>query len=177
MTDRLFAALEAGANSRGISLANEDTLIRDLQSSPESLQQALSELEARSAIDILAPPPFLVVRLKKWSGKSLRHANPAVESAARRDHAYSFQSSLSQSQQLNESYRQPTGDENLLREILETLGESDPTTFRGALHSYSPVVIRAALARVRRTRMIRKNRTAVFRYLLPRIAKEHPPIR
>ena len=64
----------------------------------------------------------------------------------------------------------------LLREILETLGESDPATFRGAIRRYPPGVIRTALDRTRRMKTVRKNRTAVFRFLLPRIAKEPPSL-
>jgi hypothetical protein len=72
------------------------------------------------------------------------------------------------------SYRQPDGSNPLLQEILETLGESDPATFRGAVDHYPPHVIRTALSRIRRMKTIHKSRTAAFRYLLPRIAKESP---
>ena len=56
----------------------------------------------------------------------------------------------------------------LLQEILATLGESDPTTFRGVLANYPEGAIRAALSRVRATppEKIRKSRTALFRHLL-----------
>ena len=76
------------------------------------------------------------------------------------------------------SYR-PKGDEpasDLLREILETLGETDAASFEKAVELYSPHVIRTALDRVRRARGIRKSRTALFRHLLPRLAwaDQHP---
>ena len=110
-----------------------------------------------------APLPFLVI---KWSGQSPKSPNSEAN-------AYSFKSSLSQSKQLKESYRpSETDPEALLQEILDTLGETDPTTFRGAIRSYPPGVIRTALARIRRMKNIQKNPTAVFRFLLPRIANE-----
>ena len=58
----------------------------------------------------------------------------------------------------------------LLQEVLATLGETDPTTFRGVLDHYSPAAIHAALERVRATppEKIRKSRTALFRHLLAR---------
>ena len=59
--------------------------------------------------------------------------------------------------------------ENLLKEILDTLGESDPSTFRHALTHFPPAVIRLALERVRAMKSIRKSKTALFSYLLPRI--------
>ena len=70
---------------------------------------------------------------------------------------------------LNSSYRL-AGDDALLREILETLGETDPTSFEGAIKNFSPTVIRKALDRVRKTRSLRKNRTALFRYLLTKLS-------
>lgn len=74
---------------------------------------------------------------------------------------------------MKESYRPSDAEgETLLQEILDTLGETDPTTFRGAIRSYAPGVIRTALARIRKMKNIQKNPTAVFRFLLPRIANE-----
>ena len=48
----------------------------------------------------------------------------------------------------------------------------DPEPFRKATGIYAPHVIRLALDRVRKAQTIQKSRTALFRYLLPRIAKE-----
>ena len=172
MNIALLAALEARANVRGIVLAREETICRDLSMTDSALTRGIAELEANGAIDVLAPLPFLVARLRKWSGKESKSLQMGPKSGALEVRAYSFQSSLSGSKQLDESYRQPDTEAALLTEILETLGESDPTTFRGAVSSYPPGVIRTALGRVRRMKHIRKNRTAAFRFLLPRIAKE-----
>jgi hypothetical protein len=62
-------------------------------------------------------------------------------------------------------------DPELMREVLETLGESDPATFTGALEHYAPAIIRKALERVRAAGSIRTSRTALFRYLLPKLGK------
>ena len=177
MTDALLSALRARANSRGLVLATESTLLGDLGVGTAALRQALVEAEADGRVEVLAPLPFLVAKLPApWSGRKSGHAETTAKTAASLNHAYSFQSSLSPSKHLKESYRQPTEDKALLKEILETLGESDPTTFRGAIRSYPAAVIRTALDRVRRMPTIRKNRTALFRYLLPRLAKEPPSI-
>lgn len=176
MTDVLLALLRSRANRRGLVLATEVVLLEGLRTESAALRAALAKLESTGAILVLAPLPFLVVKLKKWSGKKSDHAESAAKTAVPLSRAYSFQSSLSQSTQSNESYRhQSDAEEALLREILETLGETDPVTFRGALRKYSPQAIRTALERVRRTPSIRRNRTALFRYLLPRLAKEQPP--
>jgi hypothetical protein len=63
-------------------------------------------------------------------------------------------------------------DPRLLGEILETLGETDERSFEKAVELYSPHVIRLALDRVRRAKGIRKSRTALFRHLLPRLARD-----
>jgi hypothetical protein len=134
----------------------------------------LEALQSQNAIEILSGPPFYVVALRasSWPGKSKKPAENPTKTGHRVNRAYSFQSSLSQSKQLKESYRRPAEDDALLREVLDTLGETDPTTFRGALRSYSPEIIRTALQRIRTMPRIRKNPTALFRFLLPRIAQE-----
>lgn len=157
---RLLARLQERANARGIVPVRGDTLAAEISARPEEVGAALDKLERAGLLTILAPFPFLVLRLRSWSGKSTKpsEARPA---------GYSY-SQLS-SKRLNESYRQG-GDETLLREILETLGETDPTTFEGAIKNFAPDVIRKALDRVRRTKSLRKNRTALFRYLLTKLS-------
>lgn len=163
MTEQICQALRRHTNHRDLVIVREPALLDDLRIGVDQLRAGLRELEERRLIEILSPLPFLVV---KWSGKGTRTARSS-------GNAHSFKSSLSQSKQLKESYG-PTDveDEALLREILDTLGETDPTTFRGAIRSYSPGVIRTALARIRRMKNIQKNPTAVFRFLLPRIARD-----
>ncbi len=163
MTEQVLQVLRRRTDHHGLVIVREPALLDELRISSDELQFSLRDLEAHRLIEVLSPLPFLVV---KWSGEKQKTPNSAGD-------AYSFQSSLSQSQQLKESYG-PTEDERdaLLQEILDTLGETDPTTFRGAIRSYPAGVIRTALARVRRMKNIQKTPTAVFRFLLPRIAKE-----
>lgn len=160
MTERLLLSLRRRTNDRGLVLASEDDLRRELSASHEVLTAEIEKLDRSRLVEILAPLPFLVLRLRSWSGNASKpsHSRPI---------AYSY-SKLS-SNRLNESYR-PAGDEALLREILETLGETDPKSFEGAIRNFAPEVIRKALDRVRRTRSLRKNRTALFRYLLTKLA-------
>ncbi len=156
---QLLARLRERANSRGIVPVRGDVLTEEVGAPPEEVGAALDKLERAGLLRILAPFPFLVLKLSSWPGM---RAKPSVPRPA----AYSY-SELS-SNRLNESYR-PAGDDSLMREILETLGESDPTSFEGAIKNFSPNVIRKALGRVRRTRSLRKNPTALFRYLLTKL--------
>jgi hypothetical protein len=163
MTERVLQALRRRTNHRNLVIVRETALLDELRVTPEVLRAAIERLEGDGLLEVLSPLPFLVV---KWPGKGPKSADSAAN-------AYSFQSSLSQSKHLKESYR-PSEDEHeaLLQEILDTLGETDPTTFRGAIRSYPPGVVRTALARIRKMKHIQKNPTAVFRFLLPRIAQE-----
>ena len=157
---RLLARLKERANTRGIVPVRGDVLAQEVGAPKEEVGAALDKLEQAGLLKILAPFPFLVIRLRPWSGKP---AGAAISQPT----AYSY-SKLS-SNRLNESYS-PVGSAVLMREILNTLGESDPTTFEGAIKNFSPQVIRKALDRVRRTRSLRKNRTAIFRYLLTKLS-------
>jgi hypothetical protein len=158
--ERLLICLRERANSKGIVPVRGDVLAKEVESSPEEVGTALDKLERAGLLTILAPFPFLVLRLTSWSGMRQKAADS-------RTPAYSY-SKLS-SNGLNESYR-PTKEDPLLREILDTLGETDPTSFEGAIKNFAPDVIRKALDRVRRTRSLRKNRTALFRYLLTKLS-------
>jgi hypothetical protein len=156
---RLLARLQERANARGIVPVRGDVLAEEVGAPQEEVGASLDKLERAGLLKILAPFPFLVLKLHSWSGMTPKpHDSQPV--------AYSY-GKLS-SNRLNESYS-PTGNRALMREILETLGETDPTSFEGAIKNFSPDVIRKALDRVRRTRSLRKNRTALFRYLLTKL--------
>jgi hypothetical protein len=166
MTEGLFQILHRRANHRGLVVAREVTLMEDLRVSRAELGTALRKLEDAGLVETLTPLPFLVVRLKTWPGNSSKAAESPLP-------AYSY--SLSQTKPLNANSYRPNelaAGDGLLHEILEVLGEEDPASFRKAIELYAPHVIRLALDRVRRAKSIRKSRTALFRHLLPRIAKE-----
>jgi hypothetical protein len=168
MTERFLACLESHANNRGVVIARQDVLLREVGASQAEAAAALEALEHDGLVDVLSPLPFLVLKLRKLSGMPV---NASIASPS----AYSYSKQLLQTKQLKDSYR--LGDEaataaaGLLREILKTLGETDAASFEKAVELYSPNVIRTALDRVRRARGIRKSRTALFRHLLPRLAR------
>jgi hypothetical protein len=170
MTTPLIDALTRHANHRGLVLAHEDGLRSDTGMKRDALHLELSRLVEGGEIEILTPLPFLVARLRKWSDNKPIAAQTPAKTAGAEARAYSY--SYSQSKLLKDSYRHQPADDALLREILETLGETNPTSFRGAIRSYSPEVIRTALERVRRMKTVRKSPTALFRFLLPRIARQ-----
>ena len=158
--ERLLALLRARVKSRGIVPVSGESLINEVGASQEEVGAALDRLERAGLLRVLAPFPFLVLKLRSWAGNDSKTGKAQSS-------AYSY-SKLS-SNRLNESYR-ATADEAILREILDTLGETDPTTFEGAVRNFPAEVIRKALDRVRKTRSLRKNRTALFRYLLTKLS-------
>jgi hypothetical protein len=169
--ERLLICLRDRANDRGIAPVRGDALAQEVEASQEDVSAALKKLERAGLVEILAPFPFLVVKLQKWSSEAAKVDDSAPS-------AYSHSKQLFHSQHVKASHR-PKGDEpttDLLHEILETLGETDAASFEKAVELYSPHVIRTALDRVRRARGIRKSRTALFRHLLPRLAwsDQHP---
>jgi hypothetical protein len=160
MTDRMLQVLKDKAHGDGVAFAQEEFLLHRLNCNREKLALALEALERRGAITILSALPFLTVKLKVWSGRLHNSAKAATP-----PYSSSYLRNISE-----DSYREQASD--LLSEILAVLGEEDPEPFRKAIELYAPHVIRLALDRVRKAQSIQKSRTALFRYLLPRIAKQ-----
>ncbi len=168
MKARLLQSLQKRASSQGVVITREVVLCDELRASAEALRVELDALAGDGELEILSPLPYLVLRVKEWPG---RHEETAILGTL----AYSYPKQLLQSKQIKNSYRPegPSGEDGLLHEILETLGETDGASFKKAVELYSPYVIRTALSRVRRAQGIRKSRTALFRHLLPRLAREN----
>jgi len=157
--EQLLILLRSRANPRGVVTLREQTLVHDSGLAVDALRTALAQLTRAGFLEVLAPLPFLVCRMRPWSGSIEESPNSAPV-------AYSYSFPINDVQN---SYRRP--EHTLLQEILETLGEKDPSSFEGALTHYAPDVIRKALDRVRRAKSVRKNRTALFRYLLTKLSK------
>jgi hypothetical protein len=167
MAEHLLATLRRRANHEGLVRVRDAVLVADLQCDAHTIYSGLAKLAETGAIDLLSPPPFIVVKLRMWPGDG-------SEMSGSDKNAYSYSKQLFDNKAFKaDSYRpdELAADDGLLQEILETLGEEDPASFRKAVEHYAPHVIRLALERVRRAKNIRKNRTALFRHLLPRIAK------
>src|SRR5882672_6701540 len=103
--ERLLALLRARAKSRGIVPVSGESLTKEIGASQEEVGAALDKLERAGLLSVLAPFPFLVIRLRSWSGNVTNAGNSQPS-------AYSY-SKLS-SNRLNESYR-PSADGELLR--------------------------------------------------------------
>lgn len=156
---RLLARLRERANARGIVPVRGDVLGQEVGASQNEVGAALEKCERAGLLRIIAPFPFLVVKLHSWSGTSSK-----ARESARKSYSYSYPVIT------HKSYSYSAAERKLLDEILETLGESDSQAFEGAIRNFSADVIRKSLDRVRRARSLRKNRTALFRYLLTKLS-------
>jgi hypothetical protein len=163
MTEQLLQVLEEKANSERLAMARESDLIARLRATRESLQNSLQDLKAAGRIRSLSPLPFLTLKFVSWPNQGPKSAILQPSS-----YSYTFKHSTDKSIAIGAEDGGAGEGATLLREILETLGESDPTTFRGVLEHYSASTIRSVLDRVKATpqEKLRKSRTALFRYLL-----------
>lgn len=159
----LYLHLLTVCNHRGLVCRRLEKLAEEVSASEEQVQSWLGALHGTKLICPETPAPFLVIRIASWPGEGANTASP---------YGYRFtQSSESKSNSdSGNSHRQPV-DPDLMREVLDTLGESDPASFQGALEHYAPATIRKALDKVRAAGNIRTSRTALFRYLLPKLSK------
>jgi hypothetical protein len=148
-----------------------ERIAADLSIREAEVETWLARLVEAGLVIILSPSPFLVIKLPLWSGSS---GNQALIRGDSED-GYSSRAIAAITNQ-GEKGGQGEG-EGLLREILNTLGESDPEPFRKVVERFSPAVVQQALARVRAARpdQIRKSRTALFRFLIGRLSKPPTP--
>lgn len=169
MIDQLLQSLHDRANGRGLVTVRERGLCQELGLNAPALRDQLHKLENAGLIELLEPGNFLVLKLHKWRN----HRENAAE-ISQSPYSYSFKHLQSNGLNNSNSYRdeQEEARQALLKEILDVLGENDPALFRKAVELYTPHVIRTALSRVRSARTIHKSRTALFRHLVPRFAKE-----
>ena len=139
----LYVRLLTLTNSRGLIIRKRDQLAQDLRVSEELIDAWLRRLADTKLVEVQAPAPFLVIKLGMWSDSTPE--SPESEASA-----YSYTEKLLHTK-LKDSYRHGaetkdhSANEELLREILDTLGESDGSSFEKAVELYSPNVIRAAL--------------------------------
>ena len=174
MTEQVLQALRPRSSHHGLVIVREAVLLDELRIGPDALRAAIKNLDEDRLIEILSPLPFLVL---KWPGKRSRDRENGTGSEASegpRYSSYSFNNeSVDKSIAIKAIGDSGSADAALLQEILTTLGETDPTTFRGVLDHYSAKHIRAVLDRVRSTppEKFRKSKTALFRYLLARTKK------
>jgi hypothetical protein len=173
MTEALLPLLRRYTNHRDLAFVRECVLLEELQIGPGPLRTALRSLVADGTIEVLSPLPFLVV---KWSGtRSRTSENGQKQRVVEARHSYSFHNNaIDKSKAIAPPSAGRGGD--LLRDILRTLGETDPTTFRGALEHYPEKHIRAVLERIRATppERLRKSKTALFRFLLAKTKSNSP---
>ena len=173
MTDRLLEYVQRRANPGGLVMASEKQLIEKLDTSQEHLARAVAYLESEGKIEVLAPLPFLVLKLRSWSDSSARRARERQQISS---HPASMHIDVPVSSSAAAATQPEDGGpgegEALLDDVVAALGpEADREEFRQILAGYHPAFIRRCLHRVMATKAIRVSRAALFRSLLEKLSK------
>ena len=179
----LYVRLLTASNIHGTVFRHIDRLATDLSVTTERIERWLKLLADSELIEIQSPAPFLVIKLGMWSENTPAMTSATPENrfegkASQQADSYSYSSLENNKAIAAEDGGAGEGDGSLLQEILGTLGETDPESFRKVLQHYDPSTIRQALERVRSTPpdRVRKNKTALFRYLLGKLTNDaHAP--
>lgn len=175
MTERLLSALRARANRRGLVLARSERLQAALRCSSEALDSALQVLADDGRLDVLTPPPYLVVALRPRScsgSSSPRARNPPQISSHSRPSQEEVPVSSSAAAAATHEDGGPGEGGRLLEEVLAALGsEARRDEFAAILRHHSPALIRKCLQRVQATNRIRVSKAALFRALLAKLSR------
>jgi DNA-binding FadR family transcriptional regulator len=172
MTEQLLAALRRRMNHRGRVIASERSLVNELRLSSEVLADAVRRLEEAGLIETLSPLPFLVVKLRSWSGSTPPIDRSKQQNAQESAHALDVPVSSSIAAAANSNGDRGAGEgDGLLEEALQVLGpEADREVFRHILAAHDPSLIHRALKRVQATKQIRVSKPALFRALLRKLS-------
>jgi hypothetical protein len=173
MKPPLLDILVRHANHRGLVLASERSLLHESAADAASLRQGLAALEVKRRVRILAPLPFLVLKLASWSGSSPASVRKAQQQRlAHIEVPVSSSNAAAAAATHTEVGGAGEGGPALLEEALAVLGpEADRAEFRAILARHSPGLVRRCLERVRATRTIRVSRAALFRSLLAKLSQ------
>jgi hypothetical protein len=171
MTQPLLSALGRRVNHRGLVIASEDALIEELHVTHDALVDGLRKLEEAKLVETLAPLPFIVLRLRSWSGSSTPRARRAQQISGNPAIVHIEVPVSSRAAAATQQEDGGAGEgEALLDQVLATLGpEADREEFRRILAGHDSALIHRCLRRVRATRSIRVSRAALFRSLLQKL--------
>jgi len=173
----LYLHIVLEVDRRGLFIRRLGRIVTALGVGEAEVQQWLDRLSQGRLIEILSPAPFLVIKLRSWSGNTRSEIVSASADSGQSSNLH-IEVPVSSSSSAAAAFSS-TGDggpgegEALLREVLDALGEeADAEEFRELLPRYSPATVRQALRRVETTPLnqIRKSKTALFRYLLDKLS-------
>jgi len=170
----LYLLLHVGHHGR---LCRENKrLAADLSVSGAEVETWLTRLVGAGLVAILNPSPFLAIRLVLWSGSGHRQAvNGAESGGPSGDVHVDVPVSSSNAAAASSNHGEvggPGEGEEVLRDVLAILDETDTAEFRKLVEHHPQDVVRRALQRVQATppSQIRKSKAALFRYLLTKLA-------
>jgi len=161
----LYLWLALRANRTGSVCRAQASLALDLHVSDDDIHSWLERLVETGLVDVSAPAPYLVIKLRFWSGHTPEPHDS--DSVLPRAHAPgSLQQNSKKQASSSEDGGQGEGD--LLAEARRILGTANDIEIRDLIRNHPASVVWMALHRVERTphEQIRKSRLALFRFLL-----------
>lgn len=170
-----YLALVSAASHRGLVVRHIEKFAAELSVPEKQIAEWLTRLSEAGLVEVKSPAPFLVIRLRFWSGSTpSESATPGQSSKQRVASPLGVPVSSSSAAAAAASSKPEDGGpgegEALLAEVLETLDDdADPVEIHQLMEQHPPEAVRRALRRVAGTPQIRKSKTALFRYLLPRV--------
>jgi hypothetical protein len=174
VTDRIFEYFRHHANSRGLVLASETRLSRELHASHDALVHGIKSLEAEGRIEVLAPLPYamLAFKTRPWPGSNPPRVQEEQQISSNPERVHSEVPVSSRAAAATQQEDGGLGEgEALLEQVISTLGpEADRGEFRQILAGHQPALIHRCLRRVQATKAIRVSRAALFRSLLQKLS-------
>ncbi len=176
----LYVALMRHASYGGTVIRTQERLVDELGVSESEIAAWLSRLIEAKLVRVQSPFPYLVARLRSWSGEVPRGADlpsnrPAI-SGQHLEGSYSNSSNKKSSDNTAIAIGEGgAGEGALLKLAREILGAGADEELPAILKRYSEAHVLRVLDRVRNTppEKIRKSRLAFFRYLIVN-TNDHP---
>lgn len=173
----LYVALVSVANDRGFAVRNVERLAAMLCITREQVEAWLARLNEARLVEVHSPPPFLVSKLRFWSGgdpsaAASRPLGSGTTGNATADVPVGGRAAAAAASNEQSEDGGAGEGETLFAAVVDELGpEQDPEAIRALFDRYPTSSIRRALRRVRETPpgSIRKSKAALFRYLLDRL--------
>ncbi len=177
----LYVWLALKTNASGHICRTLDSLAKDLDVSHDQVKVWLARLVHVGLVSVQVPAPYLVIKLKFWSGVEQQSTVSSEQNSASHKEVpvSSSKLQLAAAEQKNKqaSSREDGGageGGELLAEVLRVLGETDPTDFRELVEKHPHPIVLKALLRVKTTppEQIRKSKAALFRFLVNKFSQE-----
>lgn len=179
----LYVLLALKTNASGHICRTLESLSKDLGVSQDQVHVWLARLVHVGLVSVQVPAPYLVIKLKFWSGEEEKTAGSSEQNGASHKEVPVSSSKLQLAAAENKNKQASSSREDggageggteLLTEVCRVLGETDTAEFRELVEKHPHPIVLKALLRVKTTPtdQIRKSKAALFRFLVNKFSQE-----